>query len=282
MAASWTCMFLCTLIHVCFGGKSSAQVSEIISSLDDDIIHELEQRLFVRLLERMEREERIACLKTIYLLEKNRLLENRLLDVEIRLALAEEKLGRLDDSVFETSNSVADGVFQDKNQTVLSTIDDGIINRTKKQNVPIRRITASGGSSNHVAFSAQLSTDTLELGLHHMIPFDVAITNEGGAFDTTLSVFTCPVNGIYTFMCAQTSLRNDYIQLEIVINGNSVAEMYAAGATSGSGHGYDQGFNSVIRRCNTGDRVWVRVHNHDGTALNRYGSSFSGFLNWIL
>ncbi|XP_045175388.2 uncharacterized protein LOC123536339 [Mercenaria mercenaria] len=141
-----------------------------------------------------------------------------------------------------------------------------------------RRLTSSG--NNRIAFTAYLSNYASELGREHTIPFDQVLLNEGQAFDTVFHAFICPVNGIYMFQSAAMSMYHEMIQTEIVKDGVALVIMYASGSTGG--HGYDQGFNSAIIQCNQSERVWVRVHSHDGTAIYGYlkYTTFSGYLLW--
>ena len=142
---------------------------------------------------------------------------------------------------------------------------------------PGRRFVVQNSEVDSVAFNALLSTHATGLGLHHVIPFDRATLNHGGAFDPLLHVFTCPIHGIYAFMTAAIAHQYQNTVTEIVLNGAPLVQAYSAGSTGG--HGYDQGFNAILTECRVGDRVWVQIHDHQGTTLFSGGfSSFSGFL----
>lgn len=80
-------------------------------------------------------------------------------------------------------------------------------------------------------------------------------------------------------MSSVTSGHYKYGQTELIKDGASLMNIYSAGATSG--HGFDQGFNSVITRCNEGEAVWVRAFKDEASAILgvRY-TTFSGFLLW--
>lgn len=139
-----------------------------------------------------------------------------------------------------------------------------------------KRFITSTPSHSTIAFSSHLSSAANDLGNQNVVPFDTVTFNEGNAFDPVLHIFTCPTDGIYVFMAALVSEYQQNTATEIVLNGNPLAIVYSAGS-SGS-HGYDQGFNSVITRCNAGNRVWVQIHGHQGsTVLGDKWCSFSGF-----
>jgi hypothetical protein len=93
--------------------------------------------------------------------------------------------------------------------------------------------------------------------------------------------FTCPISGVYVFQSALMAQRYKYIQTEIVKESLTLARMYAATDTTTSR--FDQGFNSVITRCNAGEKVWVRVVESWGTDIrsSRF-TTFSGYLLWQL
>jgi len=131
-----------------------------------------------------------------------------------------------------------------------------------------------------VAFTALPSSHARELGLDHTIPFNKTILNHCGAFDTTASVFTCPVDGIYAFMTAVIADIHQNTVTEIVLNGAPLVQAYSGAS---SVHGFDQGFNTVLTECRAGDRVWVKMHGNQGSTVLGYGwSSFSGFLVYLL
>ncbi|XP_052799372.1 complement C1q-like protein 3 [Mya arenaria] len=127
-----------------------------------------------------------------------------------------------------------------------------------------------------VAFQAYLSQGT-GVGLHQVIPFNVATLNVGNAFNPTTHTFTCPVNGLYVFQSALTSQNGQMAQGQIMIAGMEGPNIYAAGASNG--HGFDQGFNSLVTVCRKGDTVWVRnYHDQSRDMFTLKYTSFSGYL----
>lgn len=135
----------------------------------------------------------------------------------------------------------------------------------------------NGGPS--VAFTAYLSGHASNLGHQHTIPFDSVILNEGQAFNPNTHEFTCPVTGVYTFQTALMSQANTISITEIVKEGVQLVHAHAEARAAGTY--FDQGFNSVVTKCNKGESVWVRNFKHFGTDVysERY-TTFTGFLLW--
>ena len=130
-----------------------------------------------------------------------------------------------------------------------------------------------------IAFHAFLTDHARNLGLHQVVPFDGVRLNAGNAFDSVMHTFICPVDGVYVFQSALMAEPRDMIQTAIVLDGAEGARMYAAGA--GTGHGYDQGFNSLVTLCKHGQHVWVHTVHQDGhTVFPANYTTFSGFLLW--
>ncbi|XP_052797724.1 complement C1q-like protein 4 [Mya arenaria] len=132
-----------------------------------------------------------------------------------------------------------------------------------------------------VAFMVGLQQSDDHLTPDDIVPFDSIVTNEGGGYNAGLHVFVCPLRGVYAF---QSSLMADYhkhIETQLVKEGKVLAHMYAAGSTAG--HGFDQGYNSAVTRCEAGEHVWVKLRGASGTTVVADGfSTFSGYLLWAL
>ncbi|XP_052792002.1 uncharacterized protein LOC128226145 [Mya arenaria] len=158
-----------------------------------------------------------------------------------------------------------------------SHIDESVENASNTPNRGLslrKKFVVSNEEVSNVAFTVTMSAKATKLGKQQIIPFDTILLNEGNGF-------TCSISGIYTFMTALIADIHESTVTEIVHNGTPLVFAYSAGSTTG--HGYDQGFNAVMVRCNAGKRVWVQLHGHQGTTVIEDGwSSFSGFLNWAI
>lgn len=87
-------------------------------------------------------------------------------------------------------------------------------------------------------------------------------------------MFFVPRNGTYLFYVNILSESGNFIETELVANGQRLGLMY-----SGSGTYHGAGSNMVIVNLSTGDNVWVRIHSNytsDG-GLHCCWSTFSGF-----
>ena len=59
-----------------------------------------------------------------------------------------------------------------------------------------------------VAFSAYVDENTGPSGANGTFVFDKVLTNEGGAYDESIGVFTCPISGIYVFTVVASTFKN--------------------------------------------------------------------------
>ena len=67
------------------------------------------------------------------------------------------------------------------------------------------------------------------------------------------------------------------LQSQIVVDAVDNVDIYAGG--SDTGHGFDQGFNSLVTVCRRGQHVWVRnLHDNGHTIYPGTYTTFSGFL----
>ena len=108
-----------------------------------------------------------------------------------------------------------------------------------------------------------------------LIEFDGVHTNRGNHYDNATS-FTCPVNGTYFFTVSIMSSLNDVVTASIEIDNVRLATAFAD---------YVNGFypaatNSVLIRCNEGQKVFVKCTyaGYIYSSSTNMESSFSGFL----
>ncbi|XP_052791832.1 cerebellin-1-like [Mya arenaria] len=207
--------------------------------------------------------------------------EKRISQLELELKETKERLANAERSP-ETMTDIAEkGLSNFENSHIDESVE--IASRTSNPSglSLTKKFVVSNEEVSTVAFTVTMSAKATELGKQQIIPFDTILLNEGNAFDPALHGFTCPISGIYTFMTALLADIHENTVTEIVHNGTPLVQAYSAGSTSS--HGFDQGFNAVMVRCNAGERVWVQLSNHQGTTVFAGGfSSFSGFLNWAI
>lgn len=133
-------------------------------------------------------------------------------------------------------------------------------------------------NGNMIGFTSKISAHLNGLGSQHTIIFDSVQTNYGNAYDNTTGYFKAPETGIYAFfsnIMSESGNGNEYIETEIVKNGDQIAEMYSGGSAL-----YDSTSNMAVTSLNEGDHVWVRVHGgwSSNFAIHCCFSTFSGFL----
>ena len=113
--------------------------------------------------------------------------------------------------------------------------------------------------------------------------FDQVEINVGKAYNPATGVFICPITGYYYFAhSALASFVGGWLETEIVLDGMPKALIYCGDRRSLQNlTDYDQGANSVVFRCSSGQRVWVQIYNNNGSVLfNQRYTQFSGFLLW--
>lgn len=130
-------------------------------------------------------------------------------------------------------------------------------------------------NTTHVAFTANLLEHQTDIGLYQTIIFDTIEVNIGDGYSADTGIFTAPVAGTYFFLASITSHNNDFVESEIVHNGQYLNHMYS----SDNDHYQEQGTNGGVIVLEKGDHVWVRNAHRDKTKVfgHKY-STFSGFL----
>ena len=131
-----------------------------------------------------------------------------------------------------------------------------------------------------VGFSVYIESGTHYPGEGEIISFPLVMTNNGGHYDPSDSVFTCPINGTYYFTFSlYTSHLNDgeVITAYIKKDGERLSEVYCT--NNGPDGIYTQCGNSVVIHCHLGQSVFVTAAYSDMELYGAYKrSTFSGFL----
>ncbi|XP_061196430.1 complement C1q-like protein 3 [Saccostrea echinata] len=106
-----------------------------------------------------------------------------------------------------------------------------------------------------VAFYAYLSSD-LQPGIHHTIPFDVAITNAGNGYHHSTGVFVAPESGLYVFTWTIRMTHESAHSMELVVNNMVYGATFMRTHTP-----EDQNVSgTVVVHVNRNDDVYVRTH----------------------
>ena len=140
--------------------------------------------------------------------------------------------------------------------------------------------TASRQASNDVSFSAYADEDGQFPQAGDVIRYPNVVTNNGGHYDPTESVFTCPVDGTYYFiysLYAHDIRDGERAYANIYRDTADFSQVYCR--NEGSDVAYLVCVNSVVITCNVGQRVSIAV---PSAGSQVYGaakrSTFSGFL----
>ncbi|XP_052773537.1 complement C1q tumor necrosis factor-related protein 4-like [Mya arenaria] len=128
-------------------------------------------------------------------------------------------------------------------------------------------------SDDEIAFSGSLSQHQRNLSAHQRLVFDNVLVNTKSSYNRNSGVFFVPESGLYLLHSNILSEHHNYVETEIVSNGQPLAEIFSGSASFGSGG------NLVIAELAAGDNVWVKVnadHSSD-MAIHASWSTFSGF-----
>ena len=140
--------------------------------------------------------------------------------------------------------------------------------------------TASHQVASDVGFSAYAAGDYHHPNIGETIRFPYVMTNNGGYYNPSESVFTCPINGLYyfTFDLYSGHLSNgERTAVHIQRDDKELSEAFCT--SYGLDKLYTQCGNSVVIRCDRGQRVFVTAA-YSATQLAGVTkrSTFSGFL----
>ncbi|KAK3091437.1 hypothetical protein FSP39_019866, partial [Pinctada imbricata] len=140
--------------------------------------------------------------------------------------------------------------------------------------------------SRDIAFFAYISKDLVDPAQGSTIIFDVAKTNDGGAYDPVHGVFQAPINGSYHFQFIGASPHNNNPghTMHVFISKNGVREAYSF--LDGNTDHWVQNTAVIVLHLAKGDRVWVEIGLVAGSHMlggyrsvdNATHTHFSGFL----
>ena len=108
-----------------------------------------------------------------------------------------------------------------------------------------------------VAFTATSSTSGSHSG---KVIFNNVVTNEGGAYNGSTGVFTCPSSGVYVFIWTIMTQYGKMCYADLSINGTRKQSVRAGVDLRGtSSLAYTQSTASRTARLSKGQKVWVHV-----------------------
>ena len=122
-----------------------------------------------------------------------------------------------------------------------------------------------------VAFSAYPSTTT-DYVTGSIVQFDVVVTNIGSSYSNDISVFQCPVNGIYLFAISLQSTLGFRMQANIIKDGSVLLSSYSDDENN------IQSSTLAVTECLASETVWVECIGDNQQLIGDNRSSFSGVL----
>ncbi|XP_052075491.1 complement C1q-like protein 3 [Mytilus californianus] len=128
-----------------------------------------------------------------------------------------------------------------------------------------------------IGFTSTISKDVVNLGDNQVIRFDTVYTNEGGDYNHLTGIFTCEIPGLYAFYVHTLAEPGKHLETEITKNLRTMANTYAYDKEA-----FSSGSNMAVMILQKGDTVLVRshgsAHSHNGSVIDYWYTSFSGFL----
>ena len=140
------------------------------------------------------------------------------------------------------------------------------------------------------AFHAYIGSNQTMTGgnTHQIIPFNTTVFNVGNCFSTSTYVFTCPVDGIYSFSLQiriDNADQTTYMR-GLIFNGDNTNtspwNQYGSvldAITTGQGSNYQTMVCSGLLKCSANDTVTALAgHDSDQNIVFQRESQFTGFL----
>ena len=119
------------------------------------------------------------------------------------------------------------------------------------------------------------------VGTNQHIVFGTILTNIGGGYHSLHGLFIVPRSGVYLIassILADYTTNSNGVHAAIVVNGNTVAKMFAYAERSSH---RDQGAQTVFLNLTKNDEVWVKnIDFTDVTIGGEKYATFSGCLIW--
>lgn len=126
-----------------------------------------------------------------------------------------------------------------------------------------------------VAFSAQLTGGSVQLGQHQTVGYNTVLTNIGNAYDFRYNHFIVPAKGVYLLSLTGMNVAGQHVYLEMVKNGKKIAFVYC------SSNADSMGSQTIAVVLEKNDVVWVR-HGYGGAAQINGNDAYNTFTGVLL
>ncbi|XP_062601954.1 uncharacterized protein LOC134263581 [Saccostrea cucullata] len=144
---------------------------------------------------------------------------------------------------------------------------------------PLTTPTTSPSPSNTVAFYAYLSKTIPAFVGHHIITFDVMVTNVGNGYHPYTGIFIAPRAGIYVFAWTIRMYGSSSHTTELVVNSNVVGAVFLNPLSHIDG----SVSNVVAVHVNKGDDVYIRTGDDRNSGdIMSHSWGRSSFTGWML
>ncbi|CAC5385947.1 COL10A [Mytilus coruscus] len=225
-----------------------------------------------------------------------------LAETRVRLEIMEKKQEKTRETLMETSRDLVETQTDLKETKKLIDQNEGNINVIHKTNnlkrlidstdvlhqvqVDIQNLKANmatvqsqvkNSQTPIIGFTSTISKDVVNLGDNQVIRFDTVYTNEGGDYNNLTGIFTCEIPGLYAFYVHTLAEPGKHLETEITKNLKPMVYTYAYDKEA-----FSSGSNMAVMILQKGDAVLVRSHgsehSHNGSVIDFWYTSFSGFL----
>nr|XP_022299491.1 complement C1q-like protein 4 [Crassostrea virginica] len=168
---------------------------------------------------------------------------------------------------------------------MVGTNDDAVTFYSER-NQPIPRIVPPDSYPvSAVAFYGYMSRSSApNLPTHHLIVFDLVLTNKGNGYNKGDGIFIAPVTGVYAFhfsVCVIPGPESPWAMLELTRNGNALGSTFEESKSSGYG-AYHCSSTLVISDVVVGDHIFIRTNQATRGPIYSGGSGGTSFSGWLL
>jgi hypothetical protein len=114
------------------------------------------------------------------------------------------------------------------------------------------------------------------------IPYEISVTNIGGAMDEKKGIFTAPRNGVYFFGFSGIGTFNStwgWLDVSLMKNGNMVG---VAECNSGTAGNWETLSFQLTIQLKAGDQVWTQITEINNAVLHEDGRHFVHFNGYML
>ena len=135
----------------------------------------------------------------------------------------------------------------------------------------------------YTAFHARMTGNTAPTD-GQTVQFGIESLDIGNGYNPSISIYTAPQAGTYTFTWTISIYQSNYYITELVVNTLVKHQMMTSSYGPGSNSLYYQSTSATtVTQLNAGDRVFIRVYSKSGSpTIKSNTEGYSTFSGWML